>query len=427
MNRHMKTSFFVALAVLLVVFLCMGCTSMSDDTSAMFQPNEGDSPRVEDLKYFCTTLPKVHNDFFANASREDFNEACADALANADAMTDAEFYFTLNSLSAFAGDSHTSVGLTQAISAPMRAIPGQIAMVDGKWRFTVLEASQEDMLGAEIVAINSRPMAEIFKMASRLYGHDNETWLTYKLGQQLNLTSLYTYFGIADDEYSDVKFTVVPFGTTEPVELVLIPVSVEEFYRLELVSLVTSQPWTGRSNSLYRMLGLDDDTVFFIQYNVCASWDQLPIEDFTSQVLTLIAEHEPRQVIVDLRYNNGGNSMLFEPMIKGLVSLQQEQGFPIDVLIGPETFSSAIWNAYQLKMWTDCRLVGSPTGGSVNHFGEIKHFVLPNSGIPVYYSTKYFTLDANYPAGSLIPDLLVSRSVEDLKNGVDAEVQAILR
>ncbi len=400
---------------------------MSDDTSAMFQPDEGDSPRIEDLKYFCKTLPKVHKDFFANASREDFNKACADALANADTMTDSEFYFTLNSLSAFAGDSHTLVGLTQAISAPMRAIPGQIAMVDGKWRFTVLEASQEDMLGAEIIAINGRPMTEIFEMASSLYGHDNETWLTYKLGQQLNLTSLYTYFGIAADEYSDVKFTVVPFGTTEAVELVLTPVSGEEFFQLELRTLVTGQPETGRTNTPYRLLALDDGGVFFIQYNACISWDQLPIEDFTSQALDLIAEHAPRQVIIDLRYNGGGNSRLFEPMINGLATLQKQQGFSIDVLIGQETFSSAILNANQLKKRTNCRLVGSPTGGSLNHFGEIKVFTLPNSGIPVQYSTKYFTLDSKYPAGSLIPDLLISRSVEDLKNGVDTEVQAILR
>ncbi len=405
----------------------MGCASMNDAASVQLRPAQEDSPKAADLKYFYKTLPANHKNFFAHTTSQEFCKACLAALERADDLTDVEFYFTLCELAAMAGDSHTMVGLTQDVAASMHALPCQIAMVDGKWTITVIESPLSGLLGAEVLSINGIPMVEIVGKASRLYGHDNETWLEYMIGQQLNIIELYMYLGIAKAPTEEIRLDVTPLGSSTTRNISLRPVSIEAFHRLDLSALVTAQPETGRANVPYRTLVLRDGDVLFIQYNACMSWDQLPIDEFTTKTLALIDGMKPRRVIVDLRYNGGGNSSLFEPMIDGLSGLQKKQGFPIDVLIGTGTFSSALINAVQLKQQTDCRLVGSPTGGSVNHYGEIKSFTLPNSGIPVSYSTKYFVMDASYPAGSLQPDVLVRRSVEDLKNGIDTEVQAILQ
>lgn len=426
MNRSNSKKLFPLVTIIaMTMSLCISCAPTWRVPTEL-QPAPGDSPRVQDLKFFCTTLPQSHKNFFADTSHQVYNAACLQALEQVDTMSDLDFYFTLSRLAAMAGDSHTRVGLTPEVAAQAYAIPGQIGLVDGRWRLTVVEASLAELLGAEVVAINGIPMEEITERASVLYGHDNETRLLYSIAQQLNLTQLYAYLGIAKNYTDDVSLTVIPLGTTRSQTVVVAPVSGTEFYKLSLVPLVTSQPETGRNGSVYRALLLGEGDVFFIQYNACVSWDQMPIEDFTDQVLTLIHERRPKQVIVDLRYNGGGNSALFEPMIDGLAELQAQQGFPIDVLIGQETFSSALINAVQLKHRTDSRLVGSPTGGSVNHYGEVQTFALPNSGITVSYSTKYFTMDKSYPSGSLQPDLSVQRTVEDLRNGIDTEEEAIL-
>ena len=50
---------------------------------------------------------------------------------------------------------------------------------------------------------------------------------------------------------------------------------------------------------------------------------------------------------------------------------------------------------------TEAIFIGEPTGGRPNHFGEVKSFNLPNSGLSVRYSTKYFrfwmTTQSLYP------------------------------
>ncbi len=42
------------------------------------------------------------------------------------------------------------------------------------------------------------------------------------------------------------------------------------------------------------------------------------------------------------------------------------------------------------QLQTNPILVGEPTGGKPNSYGEISSFLLPNSGLVVNYSTKYF-------------------------------------
>ena len=94
-------------------------------------------------------------------------------------------------------------------------------------------------------------------------------------------------------------------------------------------------------------------------------------------------------------------------------------------LIGENTFSSAILNAVSLKDDARFTLVGTPTGGSINHYGEIKSFTLPESKWEVYYSTKYFKMSRKYD-GPIRPDVTVTRTIEDYVSGRDAEMEYCL-
>jgi hypothetical protein len=65
-------------------------------------------------------------------------------------------------------------------------------------------------------------------------------------------------------------------------------------------------------------------------------------------------------------------------------------------------------NAYQLRNATGALLVGEPTGGTPNGYGEARTFSLPHSRLTVQYSTKLFRgveqdTDAIYPDLTVIP------------------------
>ena len=84
-------------------------------------------------------------------------------------------------------------------------------------------------------------------------------------------------------------------------------------------------------------------------------------------------------------------------------------------------------NAITLSQDTNAVLVGEPTGGKPNHYGEVRRFRLPNVGLLVQYSTRYWL---NYPGSdplTLEPDVRAAVTVEDLLAGRDPALEIALQ
>lgn len=145
------------------------------------------------------------------------------------------------------------------------------------------------------------------------------------------------------------------------------------------------------------------------------------MKNFTSDLKKALSKKKYSKIIVDLRYNGGGNSAVLDPLIKLLKKEKCEKY----ALIGENTFSSAILNAVSLKDDANFTLVGTPTGGSINHYGELKSFTLPDTGWEVYYSSKFFKLSNKYD-GSIIPDVIIEKDAESYFSGIDNEIEYCL-
>ena len=115
-----------------------------------------------------------------------------------------------------------------------------------------------------------------------------------------------------------------------------------------------------------------------------------------------------------------------DPLIDSLQNGYLSREHKLYVLIGKQTFSSALLNAMSLKKQCQAILVGEATAGSVNHYGEVRTFELPCSQAIVTYSTKYFETWKGHD-GALIPDKSIPASVEDFKRGRDSVLEYIYR
>ena len=71
-------------------------------------------------------------------------------------------------------------------------------------------------------------------------------------------------------------------------------------------------------------------------------------------------------------------------------------------------------------------LVGEPTGGRPNHYGEVRAFTLPNSGLQVSYSTRYFRMMADADPPALAPDIATPSTLANQFTGFDAALHAAL-
>ena len=128
-------------------------------------------------------------------------------------------------------------------------------------------------------------------------------------------------------------------------------------------------------------------------------------------------------------YGGGADGVIW-PLLS-VLRQEMDDGTEVVGLIGEATFSSAIINAVELQEM-GIPLVGEPASGSVDHFGSVSGFSLPNSGIQIGVSSKYIDLgtlldaDAGRGVESLEPDIAVPQTMADTLAGRDTAVEWLL-
>jgi hypothetical protein len=167
---------------------------------------------------------------------------------------------------------------------------------------------------------------------------------------------------------------------------------------------------------------LPDARAMYVQYNSCQNDPARPFADFAREVFAAADHERVDRWIVDLRKNSGGMSGVIGPLTNRLASRKAHE--PVFVLIGGGTFSAAIENAMDLKAKVHATLVGEPTGGKPNIFGNPKTVTLPNSKLSVQFSTSFVRHVSNDDQSAVEPDVRVSATLADVLAGRDPVLDA---
>jgi Peptidase family S41 len=116
-----------------------------------------------------------------------------------------------------------------------------------------------------------------------------------------------------------------------------------------------------------------------------------PFAAFCGRLFTLIDAARPARLVIDMRWNGGGNTFLGQPLLHHLLGCPQinQPGAPF-VIIGRNTYSAAQNVATTLQEHTAATFVGEPTGSRPNFIGESVPFELPVSKVQVNISDLYW-------------------------------------
>ena len=381
--------------------------------------------RQQDLDVLYQSLERYHPDLFANTPEADFLVRKAEIESRLATESEVDFVLDLQSLVALVGDSHTQASLN-AVADQVRFYPMVLTWYDGHWYLTTAEEGQADLLGREVTAVNGHSMEEVLEAFSSLLSADNPVKLRRQYRQSCNVADLYEYVGLVP-EGGALELTLEG-GQVLSVE----PVDAAALSHVSLARLseqITDQPSTAATADFYWSTALDGDT-YYIQYNTCREDPELPMETFAAQVQTALDDGDYSRVLVDLRNNGGGSDGVIWPLL-AVLRQEMDDGAEVVGLIGETTFSSAIINVVELQEM-GAVLVGEPASGSVDHFGSVGSFALPNSGIQIGVSTKYIDLgtlldaDAGRGVESLEPDVTVPQTMADTLASRDSAVEWLL-
>ncbi len=155
--------------------------------------------------------------------------------------------------------------------------------------------------------------------------------------------------------------------------------------------------------------------LLYINYNQCKDMQTYTVSEFSQQLMMDIqVNSDIQRLVIDLRNNGGGNSELFRGFLTWLSTFKRLNcNGKLFVIVGRDTFSSALLNTYLLKFDTAAIFLGEPTGGKPNCYGEVKYLSLNSSGLYIRYSTKYYELIDDNTLASFMPDVLCEVTFEN--------------
>lgn len=387
--------------------------------------------RQEDLDFLYAHLKNQHPNLYANTSEETFLAKKAEIESRLSTEPNSDFVLDLQSMAALVHDSHTNVAIG-SIATDSGFYPFALSWMDGQWILSSIETTHQNLLGAEITALNGLSMDDVIAKFSTFISADNPIKLRRAYRQMCNVEALYQATGIVSNDTALTLSLRDSSGQTQ--ELSLTSTDYESQATLSIASLQTERTGTpvtsAQKDKHYFSIPLDEDT-YYIQYNRCQEDPNLPMETFCSQVKADLTAGNYQQILVDLRYNGGGSDGVIFPLLLLLRQEMDTQGVQVVGLIGESTFSSAIINAVELQEM-GAVLAGEPTSGSVNHFGAVAGFRLPNSSIKVGVSSKFIALNDYFDAASgkgvepLVPDVEIPQTVADYLAGQDICVNQLV-
>jgi hypothetical protein len=167
----------------------------------------------------------------------------------------------------------------------------------------------------------------------------------------------------------------------------------------------------------------------YVAYNAVQDADDETVEQFFDRVFKDAAARGTGNLVLDLRWNNGGDNTLNAPLIRHLVGNKRiNRKGHLFVITGRLTFSAAMNCAMDLEKNTAAIFAGEPTGSSPNQYGDATTIVLPRSKIGVRVSTRYW--EDGGPADHrpwISPSIPVELSSRDSLDNRDPVLEAILQ
>jgi hypothetical protein len=351
-------------------------------------------------------------------------------------------------VAALADNGHTAV--FSGDNRRPNAVPLRVsAFADGLYVLRA-KAPFADLLGARVEAIDGKPTEEVLTKLDALRG-GLPAWRRTNSEIWVQSPEMLNGVGIAPLPDTTVWTLRLMDGSLVTRTLKGEPLdkneSFEEATRWLSPEPVDKEPKTWRAlaaplplalrdfNKTFRRAGIGKSCVLFLQMKAIVDGPDEKIGDWLRATTDAMAAHKPCAVILDQRYNTGGNYMNTWAFTHTLPDLMQP-GARVFVLTGPQTFSATITTTAFIKETLGDRavIVGEPVGDRLKFLSEGNSGCLPNSGICFRYSTGMhdysapctdwhvcFWLNWFYPVRvkTLAPDVTVHVSFADYLAGRD--------
>ncbi len=360
-----------------------------------------------------------------------FDSAVAAVTARVNQVSDAQMYVELQRLMTMLGNGHSIL-----FPFPTRLVTLTMLPID-LYRFSdgVFVVGRQDTvgtpgIGAKVERIGDLSAEEALERIAPLMTRDNPMGLRWNGPYVLTYPFLVHSLGIDHGADSNtVQLTVQsPGGRTGVVTLS--GGDIREPPKLMPPPGTSGQPplYLRHPDRPQWLQPLPDAAALYVQYNQVVDGERVSIAAFADSILASARRTGARNLIVDVRRNNGGHGYLNPPMVRALVRFEAlGPGHQIFLVVGRNTFSAAGNFINAVERMTSALFVGEPSSSRPNSVGEDTELRLPWSGFTGSMASRYFQDSDPLDDRVWIPmDIPVALSSADYFANRDPVLSAVL-
>jgi tetratricopeptide (TPR) repeat protein len=319
-----------------------------------------------------------------------------DALAaSVPQRTDPQLTYALADILRGLGDAHSGLQGSPDVAV---SVPLQFTSYEDGYYVTAADPPHRDLIGARVLGIAGCPISEIEAAVARTVGRDNEgRWVQVQVANRLRYTGLLFAAGLLPGRDA-APFRLRTLDGRDRI------VSVPADNRFPDIWNMKPKPagWTFISEVLpgadpiymrhpetnYWLEPLPDGRSVYFGFNLIRDDPQESLAAFSRRLEQYVLERKADRLVIDLRWNNGGNTGLLTPLLASLLRLDRiNRRGHLFVLIGRRTISAGQNFVSLLERFTRATFAGEPTASSPNFVGEDDAFLLPYSKLMVNVST----------------------------------------
>ena len=388
---------------------------------------------AKDVRELGAQLETIHPNLFRNIPKRRFHSEVNALARRAPSLDPNQLLVGLMRIAALPGDrnGHTGLFPLHPHRRELHLYPLRLYdFVDGV--YVVDDAGGSSLTGLKVIEVAGLPVEQVLARVRPLVPHDNESSLRALAPHYALVAEVLAGLGVITG-VGPVEFT---FERTsgERVEEALTPIAGSAYAAEFADPLHGHNPsvlpqrarplyLAGAGRELY-VRKLAGGRVLYVGYNSALA----STFEFASVLERLARSHAVRGVVVDVRLNGGGNNQSYRSLYSVLASQQINRPGRLYLLVGRATFSAAGNFAAEIDRYTRAVLVGEPTGGGVNQYGDATTITLPATGWEVHVATSYVVRGTpNDRRLAIVPSRRVDLRAAEFLAGRDPVLAAALR